>query len=71
VKELEQKVNILQCQVKKLQAHKKKCLDIHETEDFTDLLKHKNCCKDTHQRPKELEKPGLHCKQESHEPSTY
>lgn len=67
-RELEQKVKILQSQVKTLQDFKKHCLNTHEAEDFRELLEYKNWCISTHQRPVELQKPGLHCKQER-EPS--
>jgi len=63
-RELEQRIKILQSEMKKLQEHKKRCLDTHETEDFKELLEFKKRCINEHQRPKELQKPGLHCKQE-------
>merc|ERR1712241_801206 len=53
---------------------KKFCKDTHENKDFKELLELKRYCIENHQRPIELQKPGIHCKQERdpspHEPSS-
>merc|ERR1740129_1456293 len=74
VADLKKQLKILQNKVKELQEYKKFCKDTHENKDFKELLELKRYCIENHQRPIELQKPGIHCKQERdpspHEPSS-
>merc|ERR1740129_1389245 len=72
VADLKKQLKILQRKVKELQEYKKFCKDTHENKDFKELLELKRYCIENHQRPIELQKPGIHCKQDPspHEPSS-
>ena len=61
---LKKQVKILQSKVNELQEYKKYCLDTHENKEFKELLEHERQCIENHQRPIELQKRGIHCKQE-------
>ena len=61
---LKKQVKILQSKVDELQEYKKFCLNTHENKEFKELLEHERQCIENHQRPIELQKPGIHCKQE-------
>lgn len=62
--DLRKSVKYLRDKVKSLTVDKARCRSEHGTQEVKDLLEYKQWCQETHIRPREFERPGIHCKKE-------